>query len=365
MSISRNNTRSDYRGRLVEMALRGQRGDRIACFPLVDLVFAAAFDGQSMAAVQLDPALHARALDRCLRELPIDGVYVNICFSRSQAAGAAVRDGQYTLKLEDCLEIRFAENDVAAIARTEITSLHDCRIQTAELFHPGMLETFQAMDPELKRNTAVCAGLTGAFCQLGFLYGLQNLMTAMIDRPAEVRRALDRRQEIALRQARELAAAGARFVWIGEGMASGSLISPAMYREFVLPYEQELTREIRRQGGLSLLHVCGNITPMLAEIAECGADGADIDAPADWPAVVRVLGPKICLKGNINPILFLPENVERLASACETTLGEATGLPNFILSTGCLVPRDSCRKAFETMARACQTALPAVSCLLK
>jgi uroporphyrinogen decarboxylase len=143
-------------------------------------------------------------------------------------------------------------------------------------------------------------------------------------------------------------------------MASGSLISPVMYRQFVLPYEQELAQEIRRQGGLSLLHVCGNITPMLAEIGKCGADGADIDAPADWPSAVRVLGPKICLKGNINPVLFLPENKEQLAAACETTLREAADLPNFILSTGCLVPRDSCRAAFETMARACHTPTTAV-----
>ncbi|MBN2577881.1 MAG: hypothetical protein JXB10_02735 [Pirellulales bacterium] len=358
MSISRKYSPNDLRRQLVEKALCGQRGDRIACFPLVDLVYAAAFDKQSMAAVQLDPALHARALDRCLRELPIDGVYVNICFSRSQAAGAVVHDGRYALTLDECLDIRFAENDVAAIARTEITSLEDRRIRTAELYHSGMLETFQAMDSELKRNTAVCAGLTGAFCQLGFLYGLQNLMTAMIDRPLEVCRALAWRQEIALRQAGELIAAGARFIWIGEGMASGSLISPVMYRQFVLPYEQDLAREIRRQGGLSLLHVCGNITPMLAEIALSGVDGADIDAPADWPSVVRILGPQMCLKGNINPILFLPENEEQLAGACETTLREAAGLPNFILSTGCLVPRDSCREAFETMARACQTGLP-------
>lgn len=358
MSIPSDSLPPDFRRRLVEKALLAERGERIACFPLVDLVYAAALARQRMAAVQLDPTLHARSLEACLRELPIDGVYVNICFSRSQAAKAVLHDGQYSLILDDCLDVRFAENDVAAIARTSITSLDDERIDTAELYHPGMLETFEAMDSELKRNTAVCVGLTGAFCQLGFLYGLQNLMTAMIDRPGEVCRALDRRQQVALRQAREICAAGARFVWIGEGMASGSLIGPAMYRRFVLPYEQELAEEIRRHGGLSLLHVCGNISTTLSEIAECRADGADIDAPTDWPAAVRVLGPKMCLKGNISPMLFLPGNVADLASACEETLRVAAGMPNFILSTGCLVPRDSCREAFETMARACRVTQP-------
>lgn len=362
MSTSPNSLPPDFRRHLVESALLAKPSERIPCFPLVDLVFAAAMDNRPMAAVQLDPGLHARALGRCLRELPIDGVYVNICFSRSQAAKAVVRDGQYTLMLDDCLEVRFAENDVAAIARTDITSLDDERIDTAELYHPGMLETFQAMDANLKQNAAVCVGLTGAFCQLGFLYGLQNLMTAMIDQPEEVCRALERRQAVALRQAREICAAGARFLWIGEGMASGSLISPAMYRRFVLPYERELAEEIRRCGGLSLLHVCGNITTTLTPIAECGVDGADVDAPTDWPAAVRVLGPKMCLKGNISPLLFLPENVAELAAACENTLREVAGLPNFILSTGCLIPRDSCREAFDVMSRACHTTKPSRPC---
>jgi uroporphyrinogen decarboxylase len=345
-----------FRRRLVEKALRRQPVDRLPCFPLVDLVYAGAHAGRPLAEVQLDPTLHARALEQCLNELPIDGVYINICFSRAQAEKATVRDGKYSLMLDDCVEVRFAENDVAAMARTEITSLEDERIEIAELYHPGMVETFQAMDPEVKRTAAVCVGLSGTFGQIGFLYGVQNLMLAMIDRPEQVRRALERRQEIVIRQVRELCASGARIIWIGEGMASGSLISPAMFRRFVLPYDRELAREIRRQGALSLYHVCGNITAMLAEIAECEVDGADIDAPTDWPAAVKKIGPRVSLKGNIHPILFLPGNVRQLASACEQTKRIAAGLPGLILSTGCLIPRDSCREAFEIMARACGAA---------
>jgi uroporphyrinogen decarboxylase len=267
-----------------------------------------------------------------------------------------MRNDRYEVRLDDAVDVYFAENDVAAIAHTDVLELDDPRIESAELYHPGMLQTFSAIPAEIHDEVAVCVGLSGAFSQVGFLYGLQNLMMAMVDRPEEVTRALDRRQAIVLKQAEELCAAGARFVWIGEGMASGSLISPAMYRRFVLPYERELARELRRLGALSILHICGNITAMLADVAESEVDGADIDAPTDWQAAVKVLGTKVSLKGNLNPILFLPDNVNQLAAACETTLKVANAMPGHILSTGCLVPRDSCREAFDIAARSCNAA---------
>ena len=336
----------------VEAALQRRGCSRLPCFPLIDVCYAAAHAGRTMAEVQLDPGAHAAALAQCAGELPVDGVYVNLCLSRQQAAGAVLEGERYRVALDDCLEVEFAENDVAAIKRTDIASLDDPRIERAELFHPGMLETFRAMPAETRRQAAVCVGLTGAFSQLGFLLGLENLLLAMVDRPEAVHEALRVRQAVALRQAEEICGAGARFLWIGEGMASASLIGPAMYRRFVLPYERELAERVRQLGGLTLLHICGNTTATLDAIAQTGVDGCDVDFPTDWAAAVRVLGPVMSLKGNVNPMLFLPNNAERLAEACETAkrLAPQRG---FILSTGCLVPRDSVPEAFRIMARAC------------
>lgn len=66
---------------------------------LVDASFAATFAGSALADVQLDPELHARALVQCLDALAIDGVYVNLCFSREQASRADLRDGRYRVLL--------------------------------------------------------------------------------------------------------------------------------------------------------------------------------------------------------------------------------------------------------------------------
>ena len=311
---------SDEGRRLVEQALLRQAPSRTPCFPLVDVAFAGAFSGIPLSEVQLDPAAHARALVRAMERLPIDGVYINLCFSPEQAALATAYESGFRLLLDECLEVRFGADDVASIARTDIDSLEDPRLARAALFHPGMLETYRNMPEEVRTRAAVCVGLTGAFSQLGFLIGLEKLMVALVDEPGRVHRALRRRQEIALRQAEEICRAGARFIWIGEGMASGSLISPAAYREFVVPYERELAGHIRKLGALSLLHICGNTTGLLADIAGTGADGCDVDSPTDWAAAVSILGRRMCVKGNINPLYFLPSNLHLLPADANTLL---------------------------------------------
>ncbi|MCX6930052.1 MAG: hypothetical protein NT154_43595 [Verrucomicrobia bacterium] len=349
----------------IEAALLRRETDRVPCFPLVDLAYASAHSGQSMARLQLDPRVHAEALTQCARELPIDGVYINLCLGAHQAAQTTCCDSHYRVRIDDGVNVEFSENDVASIASADLRSLDDERIKTARLFHPGMLETFQAMPDDVCREVAVFVGLTGAFSQVGFLLGMQNLMLLLVDEPEAAHRAIRQRQQAALGQARELRTAGAQFIWIGEGMASSSLLSPQMYAEFVLPYEQELANEIRRLGALSLLHICGNITPALAHIVQSRADGVDVDAPTDWPAAVRILGPHLCLKGNVNPLLFLPGNGKELRIACETALRTAAPARGFILSTGCLVPRDSGREAFSIMAgcvrRPCATGKAPIS----
>lgn len=341
--------RRDY----IEAALLRRSTDRVPCWPLIDVAYASAHAGVAMSQVQLDVQTHADALARCARELPVDGVYVNLCLAAHQAKHATHRDGGYDVRLDDCVDLRIPDNDVASIAETNIKDLRDDRLEKAEIFHPGMLATFKAIDKSVHDEVAVCVGLTGTFCQVAFLYGVQNLMMAMIDDPDSVRQAMDRRHEVAIRQARELCQAGARFVWIGEGVASSSLISPQMYREFVLPYEQALADELRRGGALSILHICGNTNPALEWIAQSRCDGYDVDSPTDWADVLRVLAPSIVPKGNINPTLFLRGSEPALLQECRRIRTLSGGDTPFIMSTGCLVPRDSTASAFDVMARAC------------
>ena len=334
---------------IIENALLKRKPSRIPCFPLIDIAFAAAYFKKTLKEVQLKPELHAAALDKCARELPVDGVYINLALASGQAAQLA--ENRY--QIDETLTLTIPSNDVLAFSDTDITSLDDERIVSAQLFHPGILQTYNAMDDKVKRESAVVVGLTGTFSQVAFLYGISRFMMALVDQPGKVHQALDRRHEVVLRQARELCNSGARFVWIGEGLGSGSLISPQQYREFVLPYEQSLTEKIRKAGALSIVHICGDVTAALSDIASCGADGFDLDYPVDLLQAVDALLPAVAVKGNINPTLFLRGQEKNLHQACMRALQVAGQLEGYILSTGCLVPRDAAVGSFQTMFELC------------
>jgi len=340
----------DQRKDIIRKNLRKENSARQGLFPLIDVAFAAAHAGRQIGDLELAPRQHADALIHCLRTLPVDGIYINLCFDEAQARNAVKTETGYTLLLDDAVEIRLPPNDVASIQNSRITSFQDSRFRSAELFHPGMLATWNAMKTADCPDAAVAVGLTGSFSQVGFLLGVEALMMAVLDDPGAVRKAIEIRHRVALRQIHDFARAGAEFIWVGEGMASGSLISPAIYRQIVLPFEQELAAEIRRLGMLSILHICGNTTPMLPDIAQSGFDGFDLDYPVNLHPALRELARHLTIKGNIDPSLFLPGRNPQLRQACEQIRLAVPPDHPFIISTGCLVPRDSSPEAFTRVA---------------
>jgi len=336
---------------IVERALLKQQTERMPCFPLIDSAFASAYARVPLRELECDPETHARALTVCADHLPVDGLYVNICLSGKQAAKPSVGNGG--VLLDEALELKIPLNDVMSITHTDIVDMDDERIQKAELFHPGMRETMKFMPDRIKEKQAVCVGISGTFTQGAFLFGIERFMISLIDNPEGVRAMLDRRHEQVLRQASELLDDGARFIWIGEGPASGSLISPEFYRSFALPYEISLTDHIRRRGGLSILHICGNTRALLPDIAKSGADGLDLDYPVELTQAFDAVSPAMAVKGNINPILFLPGKETELTEAAVRAAAIGGGRRGFIMSTGCLVPRDSSLEAFGILAEVC------------
>jgi hypothetical protein len=101
------------------------------------------------------------------------------------------------------------------------------------------------------------------------------------------------------------------------GNADGLLISPALFREFFLPWYEELAHRVHRRGGWVHMHSHGNIRPIIGDLA--GA-GIDILNPFDWhenpdlPGLVRELGRRVVFCGGSVGNLYgcSLEEVERI-----------------------------------------------------
>ena len=188
------------------------------------------------------------------------------------------------------------------------------------------------------------------FAEACSLCGLTEFMLLLMDNPARAHQVLAYAAAINIDFALAQIEAGADM--IGAGDAAASLISKTMYAQFALPYEQQVCRAIHQAGGLVKLHVCGNTTHLLAQMATCEADLFNVDhlVPLDKARDAYTSQGK-CYKGNLDPVSQImqvsPEHCQELAHRC---LAQAEGT-HYMLSAGCEIPAAT---ADEVMRAFCQ-----------
>ncbi len=84
----------------------------------------------------------------------------------------------------------------------------------------------------------------------------------------------------------------------------GGVLSPAMYREFSLPYLTRIARELKRGEGAErtplILFGKGN-APYLEELAASGTEGLGVDWTVELSDAARRTHGKVALQGNLDP----------------------------------------------------------------
>ena len=120
--------------------------------------------------------------------------------------------------------------------------------------------------------------------------------------------------------------------------ASCSLISPKMYREFILPHHKRLVDHFKeRKAGLGL-HICGYADPIIEDMVNAGFTNISIDAPSDLAKAAVLTKGKAVLIGNVNTNLFFSGTKEEMKKAIQDCLGAVSKESGYILASGCEVP---------------------------
>jgi len=138
------------------------------------------------------------------------------------------------------------------------------------------------------------------------LFGSQNAIYACYDDPDWVhevlKHLLDRKMEVidlAGKQEFDL-------VECGGGGGSSTVISPAMHREFCLPYDQIQIKALHDHGTKVVYHLCGGLMPLLETVVENGADALETMTPkemggdCDLKEATRRVGDKLAFIGGFD-----------------------------------------------------------------
>jgi len=218
--------------------------------------------------------------------------------------------------------------------REDLSRLKPLDIENAERTKQR-IESVRQMASQIGQTHSVLGWVEGPMAEYGDLRGVESAMLDLIDNPELFVEA----GEVIIQNAIDFAVAqiraGADMVGIGD--AAASLISPAMYAEFILPLERRLITAIHEAGATAKLHICGNISRIVRHMAETGADIIDVDWMVPLADARKAVGPEITLCGNFNPagVLFDGRPLE-VANAARECLNAAPG--KFILMPGCEAP---------------------------
>lgn len=129
---------------------------------------------------------------------------------------------------------------------------------------------------------------------------------------------------------------------IHEASASCSLISPAIYREFIQPYHRELREHFRARKVHVSLHICGFIDPMLEDVVDVGLSPLSIDNPTSLEKTILLCKEKkASVMGNVRTALYHSGSKEAMEQDIRRCIDTAARHSHFILASGCEIPRNS------------------------
>ena len=167
-----------------------------------------------------------------------------------------------------------------------------------------------------------------AFMWSVFLMGMENLLMTMALNPDFAHRLFKRVADINIRIIQRAVEAGADTISLGDDYCSnkGPMMSPAMFREFLVPNLRRAVEAIHQGGARCIKHSDGNLWPILDDIVGTGVDCINPLEPVanmDMAEVKKRYGDRVCLMGNIDcGELLCHGSVEEVRQAVADCIGK-------------------------------------------
>ena len=175
--------------------------------------------------------------------------------------------------------------------------------------------------------------ITAPFTVAGHIMGVEKLVMMTVTDPERAHMAIDAATDFCIEYGRQQVAAGAHMLFPADPSASGDLISPETYQEFVLPYHQKFAKAV---SAPKILPRGGRPEKLLKYIKKSHMDCFSFDAPPAW-FVRKELGNEMTCLGSLDVIDLMPngtpeqvyartvqcirEGVDLVGTACDVSNG--------------------------------------------
>jgi len=260
----------------------------------------------------------------------------------------------------ECMGAKMVYDDVVPPGCVEFAVKDDTDVDRLEVPNPWedgkmpvILHGLERLRDEVRQELMLCGRVACPFSAAILMRGIDKGFLDLYRRPETFRKMMDAGLEIAVSFAKAQLMAGAHALWVGDVFASSRFISQQRYQELAFPYEKRLIDEIRNIGGISFIFHDEIRMNRLVDQAKVGADVIGVGNDTNLQEARRMLGNRVCLSGNVDPVKVLlrgsPRDVRNAVKRCIRDAGEDGG---FIVNTGECVCRDTPIENLEAFVRA-------------
>ena len=178
-------------------------------------------------------------------------------------------------------------------------------------------ESSQIVLKEKKEDLPVLLGVTGPFTIAGHLAGTEGLILWTLTEPDVAHRFAKFAADYERMWLTEVEKLGVDAIQMSEPTASYDMISPDMFDEFAAPNLRYVYEPLK--DTMQILHICGDMLPMLPNMLKSGATGCSLEEKTDSRAAVELVNKRAALIGNVGvvkPLLMgTPDEVAAAAKA--------------------------------------------------
>jgi len=178
---------------------------------------------------------------------------------------------------------------------------------------------------------------------------------AMGEELDQIHKLLDFCRQVVTRFALAQIEAGAHITSIGDSPSGPDMLSPRAYRKFAYPYVKQMADELNSRNVVLSYHICGNATPIIADMVATGSPLIEIDQKADQIACKAAASGKAALMGPVDPSSVMatgtPDDVRQ---KCEEAIANLAPGGGYFLGPGCALPATTPDENILTMVETAQ-----------
>lgn len=209
-------------------------------------------------------------------------------------------------------------------------------------FHKNIVDFF-ASERKACPDVMMPVWCEGVLTTSGFLYGIENLIMGLLMDPDQITKVIARGADFSRDiVSAELEEVDADYVVYTDPVSSADMIDENMFKKFNLDLlHRNITHWEKEYGVGTMLHICGDTTPMLPDFAKTGAKAMSLDHKVDLTKAKECFGKKLAVMGNIDPVAVMLEGTaDQVKDAAEKCFADAGADGGYIFGAGCAEPKN-------------------------